>query len=135
VIISKPPYGIAPVPFRFSALAALAGRAPLGGQREVALATYLSVRLADDVIAERGLSKTVRVERAGHARNWLSTLALPSLIRPALVRLIEASAAEPFAVGQALAGVIAATAGFLDPPARSELDHLASTLEAQALVK
>lgn len=135
MIIPKPPYGLAPVPFRFAALAALAGRAPLGGQREVALATYLSVRLADDVVAERGLSKVTRAERAGHARSWLSTLALPAPIRPALVRLIDASATEPAATGQAVRGVIAVTAAFLDPAARLELDQLATALEAQALVK
>jgi hypothetical protein len=135
VIIPQPPYGLAPVPFRFAALAALAGRAPLGGQREVALATYLSVRLADDVITERGLSQPVRTERAGHARTWLSTLALPAAIRPALVRLIDASATEAAAAGQAVRGVMAVTAGFLDDPARLELDHLATLLEAQALVK
>ncbi len=86
-------------------------------------------------MAERGLSQVVRAERAGHARSWLSTLALPAPVRPALVRLIDASASEPAAVSQALKGVIIVAAGFLDRAARLELDQLAAALEAQALVK
>src|SRR5262245_54071178 len=70
---SAPPYALASTPFRFPALAALAGRAPLGGQREVALATYLAARLAHDTLPERAVSPTTRTERAANARTWLST--------------------------------------------------------------
>src|SRR5690349_12491010 len=47
---TAPPYALSSPAFRFRALAVLAGRAPLGGQREVALATYLAARLADDCL-------------------------------------------------------------------------------------
>ena len=40
-----PPYALTPTTFRFRALAALAGRAPLGGGRETALASYVVARL------------------------------------------------------------------------------------------
>jgi hypothetical protein len=135
VLISKPPYGLAPTPFRFAALAALAGRAPLGGRREVALATYLAARLVDDVRDENGLAAPMRIERAGNARSWLSTVALPAPIRQPLARLIDSSGGGPGAASQALRAVIAVTAEFLDRAARLELEKLAETLETQALVK
>ena len=135
MLISKPPYGLAPTPFRFAALAALAGRAPLGGRREVALATYLAARLVDDVLDENGLTPPVRAERAGNARTWLSTVALPAPVRQPLARLIDSSAGGAAGASHALRAVIAVTADFLDRAARLELDHLAETLEAQALAK
>lgn len=135
MLISKPPYGLAPTPFRFAALAALAGRAPLGGRREVALATYLAARLVDDVLEENGLSASIRADRAGSARSWLSTVALPAPVRQPLARLIDSSAGEAGGASQAVRAVIAVTADFLDRAARLELEHLAETLEAQALVK
>ena len=135
MLISKPPYGLAPTPFRFAALAALAGRAPLGGRREIALATYLAARLVDDVLEENGLSAPIRADRAGSARNWLSTVALPAPVRQPLARLIDSSAGGAGGASQAVRAVIAVTADFLDRAARLELEHLAETLEAQVLVK
>lgn len=135
MLISKPPYGLAPTPFRFAALAALAGRAPLGGRREVALATYLAARLVDDVLEENGLNASIRADRAGSARGWLSTVALPAPVRQPLARLIDSSAGGAGGASQAVRAVIAVTADFLDRAARLELEHLAETLEAQALVK
>ncbi len=132
---SRPPYGLAPTPFRFGALAALAGRAPLGGRREVALATFLAARLVDDVLDEKGLAAPVRVERAASARSWLSTLVLPVPVRQPLARLIDSSAGGADGASRALRAVIAVTAEFLDRAARLELERLAETLEAQTLVK
>ena len=135
MLISRPPYGLAPTPFRFGALAALAGRAPLGGRREVALATYLAARLADDVLDENALQAAARVERSGNARSWLSTVALPAPVRQPLARLIDSTGGPAGPVSQALRAVMAVTAEFLDRASRLELEQLAETLEAQALVK
>jgi hypothetical protein len=132
---SRPPYGLAPTPFRFAAIAALAGRAPLGGRREVALATYLAARLADDVLEENGLPASVRLERAGNARTWLSTVALPAPVRQPLARLVDSTGGKAGPVSQAVRAVMAVTAEFLDRASRLELEQLAETLEAQALVK
>ena len=126
---SHPPYALSPTTFRFAALAALAGRAPLGGQREVALATYLSARLAHDVLPERALSQPGRAERAGNAKSWLSTLSLPAPVRPALANLVDASAGERAAVAPALRTVMTVTANFLDSAARLELEQLATALD------
>jgi hypothetical protein len=130
VPVTNPPYSLATTTFRFAALAALAGRAPLGGQREVALATYMAARLAQDVLPERGVPQTSRAERAVGAKSWLATLALPNSVRPALAKLVDATATDQRATATAFRAATAATATFLDPRARSELDQLLSALEA-----
>jgi len=102
---------------------------PLGGQREVALATYLAARLAHDCLPERGLSAAVRAERVTGAKTWLSTLTLPAPIRPALARLVESTSGNGSQTAEALRAVITLTANVLDTRARLELDQLAVTLE------
>lgn len=126
--LNQPPFAVAPTAFRFPGLAALAGRAPLGGQREVALAVYLAARLAHDALPARGIPVPVRAERSASAKQWLSTLALPGPVRPTLVRLIEASAGVSAAAAPALRDVMAVTASYLDSASRLELDLLAGTL-------
>jgi hypothetical protein len=131
MLAAKPPYALASTSFRFGALASLAGRAPLGGQREVALAVYVAARLADDVLPERGLSDEARVERAAGARHWVSMLALPTpLVRASLVKLFDASAGTRADVAEALGNVITVTAQYLEPASRGELDQLAKALSA-----
>ena len=127
MIVSQPPYALAPIAFRFPALASLSGRAPLGGDREIVLATYLAARLAHDALADSGITQPLRTERANHAKSWLSTLSLPASIRPALLGLVEASAGDANDIEPALRVVIAATSSRLDQAARSELDQLAAT--------
>ena len=129
MIASLPPYAVRPTQFRFPALAALAGRAAIGGQREVALATYMAARLADDLLPEHELEPAVREERAGAAKHWLSSVVLPAQVRPMLVRLVEASNVGRAAAAAAVRGVITVTASHLDKAARSELDQLAEALE------
>jgi hypothetical protein len=123
------PYALAPTTFRFSALASLAGRAPLGGPREVALAVYLMARLGHDVLPEQGLAQQTRADRATHARSWLSTVALPAAVRPALAALVDASAGSRSSAGTALRDVVTATQAFLDRPSLAELDGLVKRLE------
>jgi hypothetical protein len=138
---ANPPYALSPTTFRFAALAALAGRAPIGGKREVALATYLVARLTHDTLPPRELPRELRAERAAAARNWLSTLALPAAVRPPLLKLVDATAGEaparsPAASGaaaHALAGVIAVTANYLGVAASLELTQLAAAIASQML--
>lgn len=129
----NPPFAVEPTTFRFAGLASLAGRSALGGQREVALATYLVARLAEDTLPARGVSQPVRLERAAHAKSWLSTIALPATLRAGLTRLVEASSGEPGAAAQAALELTPLTAGFLDARARAELDQLVAALAAGAL--
>ena len=123
-----PPYVLAAPAFRFRALATLAGCAPLGGAREVVLATYLLARLADDCRESKALPAATRGSRAAAARNWLASTALPAPVRPALMRLAEATEGDRAGVSAALADVIAATSPYLDDPARLELERLACAL-------
>ena len=129
MIVSQPPYALSLTAFRFPALAALAGRTPLGGQREVALATYLAARLAHEALPEGSLTQPLRAERAASAKSWMSTVALPAPVRPALARLVDASAGERRMVAEALLGVLSVTAVVIDASARAELDQLAGALE------
>jgi hypothetical protein len=129
VLVPLAPYALAPATFRFTAVAALAGRAPLGGRREVALAAYLVARLAHAALPERGLSSIVRQERVVHARSWLSTIALPALVRPSLTVLVDASSGAPAEVSKALKTVIAVIAEFLDASSVGELTRLATELD------
>jgi len=129
VFTSLPPYAVQPTQFRFPALAALAGRAAIGGQREVALATYMAARLADDLLPEHELDPAVREERAGAAKHWLASVSLPAQVKPALLQLIEASTVNRATTAKALRGVMAVTASQLDKSARSELDQLAEALD------
>ncbi|HEV8235728.1 MAG TPA: hypothetical protein VGP84_14060 [Gemmatimonadaceae bacterium] len=119
-----PPYALSSAAFRFRALASLAGRTPLGGPREVALATYLVARLVDDCVPEKQLPVTAREERSTAARGWLANIALPAPVRTALTKLAE-STAHGTDIGHTLASVITATSSYLDAAARAELDRLA----------
>jgi len=129
VFASLPPYAVAPTQFRFPALAALAGRAAIGGQREVALALYMAARLADDLLPGRELDAAVREERAGAARHWLASVALPAQVKPAIARVADASNVSRDATAAAFRGVMTVTATQLDKAARLELDHLIEALE------
>lgn len=123
-----PPYALTTPAFRFRALASLAGRAALGGAREVVLATYLVARLADDCREARSLPASTRSARAAAARNWLASTALPATVRSALTRLAEATEGEVTGVARLLADVATATAPYLDEPSRLELERLARAL-------
>lgn len=128
-----PPYAVAPPAFPFPALAAHAGLAPLGGQREAVLACYVAARLAHDALdgGPGAVPPSLRAARAKGAKAWLAALNLPPSIRTPVGRLIDASAAgDPNALRAPMASVIAVTAPFLDPGSRSELDRLAQALVA-----
>ncbi|HEY4130099.1 MAG TPA: hypothetical protein VGM50_05755 [Gemmatimonadaceae bacterium] len=129
--VMNPPHSLEAATFRFPGLASLAGRALLGGRREVALATYMAARLAQDTLARRGISPATRVERAAHAKTWLANIALPAAVRPALAKLIDGSSGDPGHAGEALRLVMGVTASYLDPAAHSELDQLAKSLDSE----
>lgn len=101
----------------------------LGGQREVALATYMAARLAHDLLPDHELDPTVRVERAVAAKSWLSTVTLQASVRTALVRLVEASTISRPASAAAVRAVLGVAGSQLDKGARAELEQLAEELE------
>ena len=124
-----PPYALLAPVFRFKHLATLAGRAPIGGAREVALACFVAARLA----AECGLGSDddahARANRSAGAKAWLGTLALPAGVRTPANQCVERSAAgtRP-ALSREVAGLAQAAAAYLDVPSRAELDALVAAL-------
>ena len=127
--VPPPPFALAQPVFLFPALAELAGRAPLGGTREVALAAFVAARLAAGMLPPHQLDTEVRAARAAAARPWLATLALPAALRVPFARLVDATGqAEAGASVAALERVQAGVAELLDPPARTELEQLVRAL-------
>lgn len=129
----RAPYGLEPIGFPFPALAAQAGRAPLGGPREVALACLLVARLVRDACEPRGsestLSKEQRQVRASGVKQWLGSAAVAAPVRGALIKLAEATIdSDRGAIMAGLGAVMAITANQLDPGARLELDRLAQAV-------
>jgi hypothetical protein len=126
----RPPYAVRETPFRFPALAALAGRGQIGGDREVALAAFTTARLVNGLLPPNALPAPARAARATAARQWLSALALPSALRGPFAQLVEATGGEdPDQVHAALRAAIDAASRALDGPSRTELERLASEIE------
>lgn len=121
------PHALEPIAFRFPALAALAGRAQIGGDREVALAAFVASKLARDWHADPPLTDAARAERAVGAKSWMSTLNLPATVRPSLTRLLDATGRSR-SIADEFAAVVSAVHSFLDGPAQRELERFAATL-------
>ena len=130
VPVTLPPYALAAPAFRFRNLAALAGRAPIGGAREVALACFVAARLVNDCCDPMlDLDEASRAARCTGAKGWLGTIALPAPVRAPVAKLAEASAnGHPEAMAPLVTALARAADSFLDPAARAELDALASSL-------
>lgn len=128
--VTLPPYALRAPAFRFRNLATLAGRAPIGGAREVALACFVAARLVNDCCDPMlDLDEDSRAARCAGAKGWLGTIAIPSPVRTPVARLAEASAnGHPEAMAPLVTALAKAAESFLDPAARAELDALAATL-------
>jgi hypothetical protein len=126
----RAPYALETTSFPFPALGSMAGRAALGGPREVALACLVVGRLVVDGRSDTlALTPEQRRARALGAKHWLGAAAIPNAVRTALVRLAEATGAEePDALKAALDAVMTVTANQLDSAARLELGRLAQTI-------
>jgi hypothetical protein len=128
--VTLPPYALPAPVFRFRNLATLAGRAPIGGAREVALACFVAARLVNDscdpVLA---MDADARAARCAGAKGWLGTIAIPAPVRAPVAKLAEASAnGHPESMAPLVTALAKAADAFLDPPARSELDALSARL-------
>jgi hypothetical protein len=97
------------------------GRAPLGGEREVALAALMIARLSGDAVGAHVLSASQRVERATAAKAWLASLAVPARARPALARAVDATARDAEAITAALNDLVKVAAQWLDERSLAEL--------------
>ncbi|MGH7721060.1 MAG: hypothetical protein ACREON_19710, partial [Gemmatimonadaceae bacterium] len=65
---TAPPYSLPPHRFGFPALAARAGRAALGGERESALACLMAARVVAGALPPDAIPYAARAHRAGAAR-------------------------------------------------------------------
>ena len=129
--VPLPPYALEPTAFPFPALAGMAGRAPLGGPRESALACFVVARIVGELADGELLSADQQRARVQGVKHWLGAAAVPTPLRAALTRLAESTVSGDREVAKsALDSVIAVTANQLDPSARLELSRL-----AQAIVK
>jgi hypothetical protein len=130
VPVTLPPYALPAPVFRFRNLATLAGRAPIGGAREVALACFVAARLINDCCdPELALDDEARAARGVAAKGWLGTIAIPAPVRTPVAKLAEASAnGHADAMAPLVAALAKAADSFLDAAARSELDTLATQL-------
>jgi len=123
------PYALSAPSFRFRHLANLAGRAPIGGAREVALACFVAARLAHECTRDIDEDRDARAARCAGAKAWLGTLALPVAVRNPVIRCADLSIdGQSGPVGKEVAALAAAAAPFLDPQSRAELDALTATL-------
>ncbi len=128
-MLSEPlPYAVESLRFPFPALAALAGRLPLGGGREVALAALLVARLSQGVANGEALHPSDRATRATAAKVWLASLALPAATRVPFARCVEATTGTSLQVAGALRSLVAAAGAHLDGPSVQELEKLARQL-------
>ena len=126
----RAPYSLEPCTFAFPALASLAGRAPLGGPRELALSCFLVGRIVRDALSfEDVLSPEQLQYRIQGTKHWLGSAAIQTAARAALFRLVEASSTrDRGTVRAALDVVMTVTANQLDQGARLELLRLAQTV-------
>lgn len=123
-----PPYGLPAPAFRHRALAALAARAPIGPERDVALAWFVCARLLDGAIGAPALSGAARSARAAAARTWLASAGLPASCRVPLGRLMDACGTEAqpdrAKLAKSVAEALRVTSPHLDQAARDEIDAL-----------
>jgi hypothetical protein len=108
----------------------LAGRAPIGGEREMVLAALVAARLASGILKPNSLSAAARQSRAAGARVWFSTLTLPSATRAPLAKLVEATEGENSAtVAETLSAFVGLAWPQLDIAARGEIGELVTSLK------
>jgi hypothetical protein len=132
VIGAAPPFSLDAPVFRFRALAMLAGRAPLGGEREMALAALMAARLAEGMLPPSPLAAGTRRARGVGARVWFSTLTLPPAARAPIAKLVDATeGASRTATSDALAAFADIAKPSLDPASRAEIAELVIALRAE----
>jgi hypothetical protein len=127
---ARAPYSLEPCTFAFPALASLAGRAPLGGPRELALACILASRILRDTLAVDALLTPEQLQnRIQGAKHWLGSAAIQAPAKTALARLVEASSTgDRSTIRASFDVVMTVTANQLDQGARLELVRLAQAI-------
>jgi hypothetical protein len=122
----RAPYSVSLIPFRFVALASLAGSLPLGHGRESALAALLVARLAAAALAGDAVPAAL-AKRVEGTRGWLPSLCPDRAVRRATLDVCEAVlGGERAQILTAIGNVIDVTSPILSVGARAELVALAA---------
>jgi hypothetical protein len=131
VIGQQPRFALATPVFRFRSLAALSGRASLGGDRETLLACLQLGRLCAGILPPYSLARELTLERTEHTKQWLSSLAVPSGIRSTAFGVIGGLTGHDRArCALAFEDLVKAAVGQLDEASRAELNALIHELSA-----
>jgi hypothetical protein len=131
-MIQAPPYALATPVFRFKALASHAGRASLGGDREIALACFAIARLAAGMLPPFLLAPGESATRIANTKQWLSAIALSPAIRAACSGAADAVATNNRRVAMtAISTLIETCAGHLDQGSIAELHELMAELDGK----
>jgi hypothetical protein len=129
VIGQLPRFALTPPVFRFRALAALAGRASLGGDRETLIACLQLGRLCAGLLPPYRLSPELVAERTEHTRQWLASVAVPSGIRSTAFGVFGGlTGHDRSRLSLAFEDLVKAAAGQLDEVSRVELNALVREL-------
>jgi hypothetical protein len=126
-----PPYAVGTPVFRFRALAMHAGRAALGGDREIALACFAVARLAAGMLPPFMLSPGDAQARGTATKQWLSSLALSGAARAAAASVIDGViAGNRRGAGTALRHLAEVAKARLDTSSLNELNEAVAELLA-----
>ena len=127
--VQLPPYALSAPTFRFRALAMHAGRAPLGGEREIALACFVLARLAAGMHKPFLLAAGDVSTRATAAKQWVASLVLPANTRTAANSVIDGvSGGNRRATASGIRHLAEMSASHLDQASMSELNELVTEL-------
>jgi hypothetical protein len=129
MIGQPPPFALATSVFRFRALAQHAGRAALGGDREIALACFAVSRLAAGMLPPFTLAQADVAARAASTKQWIASLALPPAIRSLASAAVDAVAGENRnTTAHAIARLMEAASRQLDQSSIGEMRELIEEL-------
>ncbi|MDP9179220.1 MAG: hypothetical protein M3O61_16210 [Gemmatimonadota bacterium] len=132
VIGQQPRFALATPRFRFRALAACAGRASIGGDREVAMACLVAGRLAAALLPPYAIGAADLKARSTGAKHWLASLSLPAPVRSALTHLADAvGVGNRNTSAGALSHLVMVAQRSIDEASASELIGVAAALEAE----
>jgi hypothetical protein len=133
-VIGQPPrFALVTPRFRFRALASFAGRASIGGEREVALACLVAGRLAAAMLEPFDLTPADAKARSMCAKQWIASLSLPAGFRTALAEIPDAVASGNRArAASALSTACQRSEGNLDEASVAELRMLVTELREQS---
>jgi hypothetical protein len=126
-----PPFALATPTFRFKALASHAGRASLGGDREIALACFAIARLGAGLLPPVMLAAGDAATRASSVRHWLASVTLAPAARSAASAAIDAIAGGRHrSSGDAIRALGRVAAPSLDAQSVAEIEELAAELQS-----